>query len=250
MENFNSHYSRYYDLLYKDKNYKKETQYLVQLIRSFHPGAARLLELGCGTGNHAAEFCRQGYTVTGLERSADMVAQANNKQITGFHAVAGDITNFSLNSTFDITLSLFHVISYLGSNSELASCFNAVNHHLNPGGIFIFDVWYSPAVYHLQPETRIKRIEDELIKVTRFAEPEIHVNENVIDVNYEVLIQNKLTGLTESHHEKHPMRHFCINEIDLLAKLTGFEMISAEEFETGNPPGKDTWSVCFILKKK
>jgi SAM-dependent methyltransferase len=250
MENFNPGYSRYYDLLYQDKDYETETQYLLQLMRSFRGGAKELLELGCGTGNHAAVLCREGYRVTGLERSGDMVTRANNKGIEGFRAEQGDITNFTVNATFDVALSLFHVVSYLESNTDLLSCFNAVNRHLNAGGIFIFDVWYSPAVYHLQPRTRVKRIEDELIKVTRVAEPEIHVNEQVVDVNYEILIQNKLTGITESHKEKHPMRHFNMAEIDLLARLTGFDMLRAEEFATGKPPGKDTWSVCFILQKK
>jgi SAM-dependent methyltransferase len=250
MDNFNSAYSRYYDLLYKDKNYEKEAQYLVQLTRSFHPAATHLLELGCGTGNHAAVLCRHGYRVTGLERSTDMVALANSKSIEGFRAIAGDITNFAISQQFDVALSLFHVVSYLAGNDELASCFRCVNDHLEPGGIFIFDVWYSPAVYHLQPETRVKRMEDDLIKVTRLAEPVMHTNENLVDVHYEILVQDKQTGLTETHREKHPMRHFCIAEIDLLAKLTGFELIHAEEFETRRLPANDTWSVCFTLQKK
>jgi len=239
----------YYDLLYKDKNYKAEAGYVVQVIRSLNANATTILELGCGTGNHAAILCQEGYQVTGLERSADMLAIANEKAIPGFNAVHTDITHFDLDAKFDVAISLFHVVSYLQHNEALVSCFNAVNSHLNAKGLFIFDVWYTPAVNHQQPATRVKRMDDDFIKVTRFAEPEIHTNENVVDVNYEIIIQNKATGLSETYYENHPMRHFCIPELEILARLTGFELIRSEEFQTGRLPGTDTWGVCFILQK-
>jgi len=45
------------------------------------------------------------------------------------------------------------------------------------------------------------------------------------------------------------MRHFSIPEIDLIARLTGFEMIHTEEFLTEKPASEETWGVCFVLKK-
>jgi hypothetical protein len=45
------------------------------------------------------------------------------------------------------------------------------------------------------------------------------------------------------------MRHFSIPEIELLAKLTGFEIIKTEEFLSGETPGPNTWGVCFVLSK-
>jgi hypothetical protein len=49
--------------------------------------------------------------------------------------------------------------------------------------------------------------------------------------------------------ETHPMRHFSLPEIDLLASMCGFECISAEEFLSGKTAGEDTWGVCVTLKK-
>jgi SAM-dependent methyltransferase len=248
-ENFNA-YSRYYDLLYKDKNYTSEANYVVQLIKANHNTATQILELGCGTGNHAAILCKEKYSVTGLERSAEMVELAKQKKIENFEPIVADITNFSVNNKFDVAVSLFHVISYLTSNNQLVECFNTVNKHLNEKGIFIFDVWYTPAVYMQKPETRVKRISDNAIQGTRIAESTIHFNENVVDVNYEIHIQNKANGITEVHQEKHPMRHFSIPEIALLADLTNFTVIKTEEFGTQEKPSENTWGVCFVLQKK
>lgn len=249
-ENFNNNYSRYYDLLYKDKDYKAEAEYISRLIRSVRPHAENIIELGCGTGNHAALLCKDGFKVTGLERSEEMVALAKAKSINNFNPVVSDITHYKLSEKFDVAISLFHVISYLTTNESLTSCFETTYEHLNDNGIFIFDVWYSPAVYHQQPETRIKKMEDEVIAVTRLAEPAIHYNENVVVVNYEILIRNKSTSETEVYKETHPMRHFSIPEIRFLANQTGFEVSKAEEFFTGNEPGICTWGVCFVLSKK
>jgi hypothetical protein len=101
-----------------------------------------------------------------------------------------------------------------------------------------------------KPETRVKRISDNAIQGTRIAESTIHFNENVVDVNYEIHIQNKANGITEVHQEKHPMRHFSIPEIALLADLTNFTVIKTEEFGTQEKPSENTWGVCFVLQKK
>ena len=131
----------------------------------------------------------------------------------------------------------------------LVSCFETTCRHLINGGLFLFDVWYSPAVYFQKPETRIKRLSTEQATITRLAEPLMHYNRNVVDVNYEIIVKNRNTGDTEVITEVHPMRHFSIPEIELLANKTGFSLIRAEEFGTGEEPGPNTWGVCFVLQK-
>lgn len=245
-----STYSRYYDLLYKDKNYKAESDYIYSLLNTFAPHAKTLIELGCGSGSHAQYLCNPNLTVTGIERSKEMVDIALQKKIAGFTPTVGDITTYELDQQFDAAISLFHVISYLTHNDDLIKCFKNTYKHLNANGIFIFDVWYSPAVYTQKPETRIKRMEDDFIKVTRIAESTMHTDTNVVDVNFEVHILDKQTGKSEMLQETHPMRHFSIPEMELLAKQTGFTILRQEEFLTGNNPDKQTWGVCFVFQKQ
>jgi SAM-dependent methyltransferase len=248
MNNFQA-YSKYYEALYKDKDYEKEAAYVTRLVRSFNANASEMLELGCGTGKHAEIFCRNGFSVTGLERSADMVSIAKEKSIKNFTPLVADISNYKLEQKFDVAISLFHVVSYLTTNQMVLSCFNSTSNHLEKGGLFLFDVWYSPAVYHQQPETRVKRLLSDHISITRLAEPLVHYNENVVDVSYEVIVKDNVTGMTDVFTELHPMRHFSWPEIELLAMLSGYKLVHAEEFGTGSYPGKDTWGVCFILQK-
>ena len=249
MSNFQL-YSRYYDLLYKDKDYAAEAGYVVKALKEQNKNITSVIELGSGTGNHAAHFCTSGLKVFGVERSVEMVEEAKKKNIPNYYPEVGDITTFKTPQKTDAVISLFHVISYLTDNEQLIKCFSATRESLNPNGIFLFDVWYTPAVYHLKPETRVKRLANEVLEIVRLAEPVIHPNENVVDVNYEVIIKEKSSGSANTILETHPMRHFSINEIKLLAALTGFEFVKAEEFFTANKPSEKTWGVCFILRKK
>lgn len=83
--------------------------------------------------------------------------------------------------------AVIHFISYQTTNDDVSAAFQTARKHLNPGGIFTFDVCYGPAVLMDRPAVRIKRMMDDEIEVTRLAEPVLHPNENLVDVNYHVV---------------------------------------------------------------
>ncbi|MBO9673052.1 MAG: class I SAM-dependent methyltransferase [Sphingobacteriaceae bacterium] len=243
-------YSQYYDLLYKDKPYQAETDYLVALIQYYHSTAKNILELGSGTGKHARLLAAKGFQIVGLERSPSMVEIANGTANENVSFQVADISSFEINQSFDVALSLFHVISYLTDNQSLINTFNHTRQHLHKGGLFIFDVWHSPAVYAQKPEQRIKTLKSDDIEVVRRASPVIYAEHNIVEVNYTIETRNLHSGESTIIEEKHPMRHFSKPEIELLAFATGFEVLHSEEFLSKVPPSAKTWGVCYILRKK
>jgi hypothetical protein len=46
------------------------------------------------------------------------------------------------------------------------------------------------------------------------------------------------------------MRFLFPVEVDLLARQTGFEVETAEEFLTGRPPSERTFGVFYLLRKR
>lgn len=243
---FNS-YSHYYDLLYKDKDYHAEANYIQGLLIRQGVTQGSLLEFGSGTGIHGRLLAGLGYHVHGIELSPEMVARASVVQ--GFTCQQGDISIVRLGRTFDAVFSLFHVISYQIANTDLTAVFARAREHLNPGGLFIFDFWYSPAVYSQRPLVRVKRMGDEKLEIIRLAEPVIYPNENRVDVNYTIYARDLVGNGVEVITETHPMRHFSLPEIDLLAAANGFKRIITEEFLSGKPAGENTWGVCVTLKR-
>lgn len=239
-------YSKYYNLLYGDKNYKAEANYVAKRLKTYSKNIKSILEFGSGTGGHGLLLQKKGFNIFGLDQSKYMVAEATKKSLP---CKVANISNFKLKEKYDAVISLFHVVSYLTSNEDLVSTFINANKHLNKGGIFLFDVWYSPAVYKQKALPKVKKMQNKEISITRVAVPKIDINKNIINVQFTVFVKNLNTGEINELFENHPMRHFSIPEIDLLAKLTGFKVLKAEEFLTGNEPSNNTWGVCFILKK-
>jgi len=133
-------YSRYYDLLYQDKDYEGETAYIRSLIDRFAPATRDVLEFGCGTGKHAHLLASTGLRVTGVDRSEEMIAAAAS-QHENVKLVHGDARSVQLGTQFDTVLSLFHVVCYQTTNDDVAEMFETASIHLGKGGHFIFDVW-------------------------------------------------------------------------------------------------------------
>jgi SAM-dependent methyltransferase len=249
-------YARYYDLLYRDKDYAAEAQYVHKLIHKYVPGARSILELGCGTGAHAVLLAGKGYRIHGVDLSPEMLERAKSRlaemppeQASRLDFARGDIRTIRINSKFDAVLSLFDVISYQTTNEDLRATFATVKAHLRPGGVFIFDCWYGPAVLTDRPAVRVKRVENEEIAITRIAEPVMYPNDNCVDVNYQLLIKHEASSTIEELHECHRMRYLFAPEIANLLAQEDVVLLHCEEWMTGRPLGFDTWSACFVARK-
>jgi SAM-dependent methyltransferase len=248
-------YARYYDLLYHDKDYEKEAEFIHQLIKAYAPASRTILELGCGTGRHAVLLAQIEYQVHGIDLSQDMLQQFEQRRSQLSPTLAaqlkfshGDIRNVRLRQTFDVVLSPFHVISYQTTNEDVLAALTTAKEHLKPGGILIFDVWYGPAVLTQRPTIRIKRLEDPKITVTRIAEPKMYPDKNLVDVNYQIFIKNKADNTIDEMQETHQMRYFFEPEIDLFLDQISLRKISCKEWLTDNIPDFDTWGVYFVAQ--
>ena len=248
-------YARYYDLLYKDKDYRAEAFYAHKRIREVMPDAHALMELGCGTGNHAKYLVELGYELHGVDMSPSMLERARQQELasngtgTGRPTFSqGDIRTVRTGKCYDAVISLFHVMSYQTTNEDLLAVFQTAKAHLRAGGVFIFDCWYGPAVLTERPSTRVKHLEDEKISLTRIAEPVLHPNNNTVDVDYQIFIRDKASDKVEELREKHVMRYLFRPEMDYFIETSGFQLINAAEWMTGKAPGFDTWGVCFVVK--
>jgi SAM-dependent methyltransferase len=249
-------YARFYDLLNSGKDYAQEVAYLRQALVEYGTGTSTILDMGCGTGRHARELAKAGFTVHGVDRSRDMVRLAT-KHASGLESdVAArlsydtdDVREYRAGRCFNAVTALFHVVSYQTTNQALMDTFLSAGANLQNGGLFLFDVWYGPAVLNQRPERRERSCEDGLIHVRRKAQPTLKANENIVEVNYEFVVTDKKSMSRRTFSETHTMRYLFTPEICSLAETAGMEVLAAEEWLTGRPPGLDTWSVFYVLRK-
>ena len=240
-------YARYYDLLYKDKDYQSEADYVKSLLRSHKIPGSRILEFGAGTGIHAGLLKKTGFDIQGIEKSKTMIAMA--KEADRISLLEGDIRNKRVPGIFDGVISLFHVMSYQCCDADVAAVFANAENHLKTGGLFLFDFWHTPAVLIQKPEVREKVLRSSEIEVSRRAIPKQRLGKNIVDVHYQVKIRELASGKTHEFDEIHSMRHFTIKELDEFAKSSGMVRLLSEEFGTGKRPGEETWGVCNLYRK-
>jgi SAM-dependent methyltransferase len=247
-------YAAYYDLLYADKDYSAEASYVVSHIRERRAEVCRILELGCGTGSHAVHFAALGYSVHGVDQSGEMLKRAELRKnslpmdvAARCSFVPGDVRTYRSGESYDVVLSLFHVMSYQVTNKDVIDTLETAYAHLAPGGTLLFDFWHGPAVLTQKPEVRIKRLENESFEVTRIAEPMLRVRESVVDVTYNLFVNEKESGNIGHFTEIHRLRYLFMTELEqFLAKR--FVSIAACEWMTNKPLGSDSWSgfICAI----
>jgi SAM-dependent methyltransferase len=250
MNQFGNLYSQYYDLLYSDKDYDSEVIYVDGLIKKFSKNSQTLLDMGCGTGRHAELLCDKGFIVHGVDLSEDMLEIAETRRKGKDEKLSfslSNITDLILNKKFDVVVSLFHVMSYQNSNEELIKAFEVAKKHLKVGGVFIFDFWYGPAVLTDLPTLRVKRLENESIKVIRIAESILHAQENVVDVNYNVLIRDKNTQKVVEKKELHKMRYFFDRELEMICCQVGLEIKAKFEWMSNKNPNFNSWNVVWVV---
>jgi len=248
MNNFNK-YSEYYELLYKDKDYSGEVRYIEELIESHtNIKPESILDLGCGTGRHASIFTQKDYKVTGVDKSATML-QIARKNYPNIEFVEADVTKVNLNQQFDVVVSLFHVASYMIYNFQFEAYLQTAYNHLKQNGLFIFDFWYGPAVLSDPPETRIKRLGNNNMKITRIAEPSMNPNTNIVDVNYEIVIEAPYQSTIERIKELHQMRYWFLPELQFLLDKHNLSCISAFKWLEFRNLDFDSWYGVIVCKK-
>lgn len=232
---FDKEYANFYDRFYREKNYDFECDLIEEVFKRFNTKPGGILDLGCGTGSHALILTRRGYRVTGIDRSGHMLekagqkARAENLEITFLQQ---DISALTLDreTSFDAVISMFAVIGYQAENSRLEQTFAGIRKYLAPGGVFLFDCWYGPAVLSQRPETRVHTYSaHQNHRLLRIVTPRPDTLKHVVDVDYHVLEIEGDRVLNETL-ETHRMRYFFPMEIRYFLEKAGFSNIRLYPF--------------------
>ena len=188
----------YYDLLYFTcKDYAREaTQLCAELLR-LHPDCRTVLDVACGTGEHARRLGDRGFDVDGLDLNADFVRLARGKHPRGNFIVA-DMTDFHLDRRYDAVVCLFSSIAYAGTLARVESAFRCFREHLAPGGVVLVEPWFPPGfLEHGRRSTDDATSGD--VRIIRRCRVEVTDRMSRLHFDYEIAERGVTRHATEIH---------------------------------------------------
>lgn len=152
--------SPHYHQLYGHRSLAEATAFMEALHQQLKWAPMELLDLACGQGRHAKAAANLGHKVTGLDLSANSIAEARRlyDDTPELEFVEGDMRSFQLNKTFDGVLNLFTSFGYFQDKNDHLSVLRSIHAHLNPGGFLILDFLDAEfTMKHLVPSNVITR---------------------------------------------------------------------------------------------
>jgi trans-aconitate methyltransferase len=198
-----------YDCIYGAfKDYRKEATEIAAIIRRTNPAAKSILDVACGTGEHARFFSRQhGYCVDGIDLDPVLIEIARAKNLDGRFSAA-DMTSFELGKTYDAILCLFSAIGYVKSLAHVEQTFVHFRKHLAPGGVVIVEPWFTTETWS-PGRTHLKTYEDEKIKIARMSESRRERRLSLLTFHYLIAT----TKGVQYEIEQHELGLFTVEEM-------------------------------------
>ena len=240
--------SYYYDLIYKHKNYLKETKFINRFIKRKNNKKINLLEIGCGTGGHAHQLAKYNYNITSIDPSKEMIKIAKSKpKKKNVNFYCTKFENFKNKNKFDVCVALFHVINYFSSEKKLKIFFQKCSSFLKKDGILIFDYWNGNGIENNPPIKTRKILKKKNFELTRFADPYLKKSKNQVIVKYKYTI--KKIGKKISFNENHKLKYIFLKDIKFFSQRF-FKIVKVGSWLNLKKPTKNTWFAYVVLKAK
>ncbi len=200
--------------VYRHRN-EEDAKKLVKLILrnvDLNPGA-KVLDMACGAGRHSILFAQEGFHVTAVDLSENLLKVAKcAAEDSGVKVdfVESDLRYYSVSTKFGLIINLFTSFGYFESDEENFVLFNVAYNQLMENGYFVFD-YFNPRYIknNLVPETEedlgiSKVVQQRKIEGNRVVK-KITINKN---------------GSEKHYHES--VRMYEINELKSEFEKTGF----------------------------
>ena len=219
-----------YDRIYSEfKDYQAESTKIHDLISRECPSGRTLLDVACGTGEHARLLAEQhGYHVDGIDLDEKLLALARRKVPGGvFRCV--DMADFDLGKTYDVVMCLFSSIGYLKTLKRVTEALARFKAHIQDDGMILVEPWFQPNGYH-PGRTFLNTAQSSDLKVARMGTSQ--VEGRISTLRFEYLIGTH--GAICHEVEEHELGLFTVDEMKKCFGDAGLKV----KYDSEGPSGR------------
>jgi SAM-dependent methyltransferase len=189
--------AKYYDAIYSFKDYGAEADRIRSLIERARPGAKSILDVACGTGEHARLLTRE-FAVDGIDLEPQFVAIAHSKIGRGNFSVA-DMRHFRLGKRYDVVLCLFSSIGYVLEEAGVVQTIRCFAEHLAEDGIVIVEPWLTPESWETGKPGLAPPVDRPDLKVCRVHVSDRRGDRSILNFHYLIATPAGVEHLEEQH---------------------------------------------------
>jgi SAM-dependent methyltransferase len=235
----------YYDDFYcSKKDYSKEALSVVEVFKKHGLlSSDRIIDIGCGTGEHARYIATQGYQVKGIDISPHMIQSALSKVSPSLPLSFACQSILEEREAYNFACSLFNVINCLPDKNALFEFMQGASRVLRKGGIFICEAWRAEATLANPPQC----IRDEVTvrgkTVNRTVSPLLDTGSRVCILNYSYEMDARQESV------RHSIKLFTEVEVEEASHRASLSLLSKFSSLQQTKPEPSSRQVVYIFKK-
>ena len=214
--------SKYYETLILDDGYNKWIDYMLSVLKS-NVSLGVGYDVGCGTGIFTRKLKKSGFSVKGVDISAEMLAVAKDQ--SSKEGVYIDYLNCDMRALksfekLDFITAINDGLNYV-SQKDIKRCFSSFSKCLKKGGILLFDI---STEYKLTSVLNGNMFGSDNEDLSYIWLSEYDENENKLIMNLSFF--EKQGDLYKRFDEQQTQYAHQILDIKSELESTGFELIS------------------------
>jgi ubiquinone/menaquinone biosynthesis C-methylase UbiE len=210
----------------------------------------KMLDLACGEGTFAVSMAANGWDVTGVDASFQMLSLARQKaEQSGVSVefINRDMRHIEFKEQFDLVTCWYDSLNYMLRTNDLRKVFSKVNEALKPGGYFIFDM---NTIYHLTVgwQRHINYIQQDTPDLLEVHRNSFDYETQVATV--EIICFIRRGEFWERFEEKHQERGYQLEQIhELLDKANFKQVVEYSSLSEQTPVDNDSTRVFLVTRK-
>lgn len=242
-------FSYFYDSLTQNISYEKRAEYFDMLIKKHGGKKNLLLDLACGTGSLSEEMSKMGYDVVGIDSSEEMLNTAIEKKLESglnIQYLCQNMTRLDMFGTIDVTICALDSLNHLPNLNAIDQAVQKVSLFCEPKGLFIFDI-NTPYKHKnvLGNNTFVYDMEN----VYCIWQNTYHAQkDNRVDMALE-FFERQENGLYARFDDEFSEIAFDEAVIDGILMKCGFEIAGKYDYDSFDPPKKDSEKLVYVARK-